>query len=48
MLKDLSGIGTLHAQLEKTNELLAQVLAELKETNNVRLDAVVAELRRQD
>ena len=48
MLKDLSGIGTLQDALARTNELLEQVLEELKKTNDVRLEAVVQELRKQD
>ena len=45
MLKDLAGTAGLHEALTRTNELLAQVLAALEETNAVRLEAVVAELR---
>lgn len=48
MLKDLSGIGTLQDALTRTNELLEQVLEELRKTNDVRLEAVVQELRKQD
>src|SRR5687768_651433 len=40
MLKDLSGIGSLQDSLAKTNELLTDVLAELKETNSERLEAI--------
>ena len=46
MLKDLSGVGSLQEALATTNALLADVLAELKETNSERLDAIAAELRR--
>lgn len=45
MLKDLSGIGAMHDALTTTNNLLADVLAELKETNGARLEAIAAELR---
>lgn len=47
MLKDLSGVGALQDSLARTNDLLEQVLAELRETNGVRLEAVVEELRKQ-
>lgn len=47
MLKDLAGTADLQHALTRTNELLAQVLAELKETNGVRLEAIAAELRSQ-
>ena len=40
MLKDLSGVGGLQESLAKTNELLTDVLAELKETNSERLEAI--------
>ena len=40
MLKDLSGVGGLQDSLAKTNELLTDVLAELKETNSERLEAI--------
>jgi SepF-like predicted cell division protein (DUF552 family) len=45
MLKDLSGVGELQAALTTTNALLADVLAELKETNSRRLDEIAQELR---
>ena len=45
MLKDLSGIGALLDALNTTNSLLADVLAELRETNAVRLELVATELR---
>ena len=45
MLKDLSGIGALLDALNTTNSLLADVLAELRETNSVRLETVATELR---
>jgi SepF-like predicted cell division protein (DUF552 family) len=45
MLKDLSGVGALQDALTTTNALLADVLAELKETNSQRLDEVAKELR---
>ena len=45
MLKDLSGVGALQESLATTNALLADVLAELKETNSVRLAAVEEQLR---
>ncbi len=45
MLKDLSGVGELQAALTTTNALLADVLAELKETNSRRLDEIAKELR---
>lgn len=45
MLKDLSGVGALQESLATTNELLAAVLAELKETNSQRLEAIAGELR---
>ena len=48
MLKDLAGTAALQDALTRTNELLAAVLAELQETNAVRLEAVVAELRAQN
>jgi hypothetical protein len=40
MLKDLSGVGGLQDSLAKTNELLTDVLAELKEINSERLEAI--------
>ena len=45
MLKDLSGIGSLQDSLAETNALLADVLAELKETNSERLEAIAAALQ---
>ncbi len=45
MLKDLAGTADLKDALVTTNRLLAEVLAELKETNGVRLEAVEAQLR---
>lgn len=45
MLKDLSGIGSLQDSLAKTNALLADVLAELKETNSERLEAIATALQ---
>ena len=44
MIKDLSGIGSLQESLAKTNALLADVLAELKETNTERLEAIATAL----
>jgi hypothetical protein len=45
MLKDLSGVGAIESALATTNALLADVLAELKETNSQRLDEIASELR---
>lgn len=45
MLKDLSGIGSLQDSLAKTNALLTDVLAELKETNSERLEAIATALQ---
>ncbi|GAB3665175.1 hypothetical protein GCM10027596_30900 [Nocardioides korecus] len=45
MLNNLSGIGAVQDALATTNELLAAVLAELQQTNAVRLEAVAEELR---
>ncbi len=45
MIKDLSGVGALQDALATTNALLADVLAELKETNSQRLDEIAKELR---
>ena len=45
MLNNLSGIGGIQEALATTNSLLADVLAELKETNSQRLEAIAAELR---
>lgn len=44
MLNNLSGIGAVQEALSTTNELLAQVLAELKETNDRRLAALDEQL----
>jgi hypothetical protein len=44
MLKDLSGVGALQDALTTTNALLADVLAELKETNSQRLHEIAEEL----
>ena len=44
MLKDLSGIGSLQDSLATTNALLTDVLAELKETNSERLEAIATAL----
>ena len=40
MLNNLSGIGAVQEALTTTNKLLAEVLAELKETNTQRLAAL--------
>ena len=45
MLKDLSGVGGILDALTTTNALLADVLAELKETNSQRLDEIAKELQ---
>ena len=45
MLKDMSGVGALQSALVTTNELLAAVLDELKETNSQRLDEIAKEMR---
>jgi len=45
VLQGISGIGGLQAALEKTNELLADVLAELRETNGQRLESIHTELQ---
>jgi hypothetical protein len=45
MLNNMTGIGAVQEALETTNALLADVLAELKETNSQRLEAIAAELR---
>ena len=45
MLKDLSGVAALQDALTTTNSLLADVLAELKETNSQRLELIAQELR---
>ena len=44
-IRDLAGTGALQDSLATTNELLAGVLDELKETNAQRLDEVAAEVR---
>ena len=44
MLNNLSGIGAVQEALTTTNKLLAEVLAELKETNGQRLAALEAQL----
>jgi hypothetical protein len=43
---DVAGIGALKDALTITNHNLELVLAELQETNRVRLESVTAELRR--
>lgn len=45
MLNNLSGIGDVQEALATTNALLADVLAELQETNGQRLDEIAKELR---
>jgi hypothetical protein len=45
VLNNLSGIGALQEALTTTNALLADVLAELKETNSQRLDEIAKEMR---
>ncbi len=45
MLNNLSGIAALQEALATTNALLADVLAELKETNSKQLETIAAELR---
>ena len=45
VLRDLSGIGAVHEALETTNALLADVLAELRRTNDERLTQVAEEVR---
>ncbi len=44
MLNNLSGIGAVQEALTTTNKLLAEVLAELKETNAQRLAALDSQL----
>ena len=44
MLNNLSGIGAVQDALTTTNQLLAEVLAELKETNAQRLAALETQL----
>ena len=44
MLNNLSGIGAVQEALTTTNKLLAEVLAELKETNAQRLAALDGQL----
>ena len=41
----MSGVGALQSALVTTNELLAAVLDELKETNSQRLDEIAKEMR---
>ena len=45
VLGDLAGTAPLHKALLTTNDLLAQVLEELRTTNGRRLETVAAELR---
>jgi hypothetical protein len=45
MLNNLSGIASLQDSLAKTNALLADVLAELKETNSERLEAIATSIQ---
>lgn len=45
VLNNLSGVGALQDALATTNALLADVLAELKETNSLRLQSIAEELR---
>ncbi len=44
-IRDLAGTGALSDALATTNELLAAVLEQLKETNAERLETVASELR---
>jgi hypothetical protein len=44
MLNNLSGIGAVQDALTTTNQLLAEVLAELKETNAQRLAVLDTQL----
>jgi hypothetical protein len=44
VLNNLSGIGAVQDALTTTNQLLAEVLAELKETNAQRLAALETQL----
>ena len=44
MLNHLPGLGALQDSLAVTNKLLAEVLAELKETNSHRLASIDAQL----
>lgn len=44
MLNNLSGIGAVQEALTTTNQLLGEVLAELKETNAQRLAALETQL----
>lgn len=44
MLNNLSGIGAVQDALNTTNKLLAEVLAELKETNAQRLASLDTQL----
>jgi hypothetical protein len=45
VLGDLAGTAPLHKALLTTNELLGQVLEELRTTNGRQLETVAAELR---
>ena len=45
MLNNLSVIAAVQEALATTNELLADVLAELKETNTDRIEKIAGELR---
>src|SRR4051794_16963043 len=47
-LGDVAGIGALKEALTITNRNLELVLAELKETNRLRLESVTAELRQMN
>ena len=44
MLNNISGIGAVQDALNETNKLLAEVLAELKETNAQRLAGLDTQL----
>ena len=44
-IRDLAGTGALQHSLATTNELLAGVLEELRQTNSQRLDEVASEVR---
>jgi hypothetical protein len=46
VLQGISGVGALQDALATTNELLADVLAELRETNGQRLGAIHVELEK--
>jgi ABC-type transporter Mla subunit MlaD len=47
VLKDLSGIGALQGALETTNQLVADVLVELRRTNDDRLAQIASLLEDQ-